>query len=357
MVDMGLLRADLQNHGRKDMLELLEIFRSRQATKDCDHFFALLSTAKEGTDAAFRANYNESMEQVLLRYAAEFVNRGQAMNMLSSVGPHLKPVLSWIPDWTQPLAVSGTLLAYNGRHYRAGGNEKHSVQVDVEEKTLRIRGTSVGKVVQIGRVHGIKHELHSQIMTQFDEFGVAIGDVARLMGNLISYPSGETLEEVEWRAAIGNKPLASSFDGISSKTIYYGIKALIAAKPSSDAELYLPSMGQNASALLELTARMHADQTRNPGAVVEGYVGPLMQFLQGRKFCLVDNRYVGWVPLHAELGDEIVVFHGGRVPFAIRKCTEHVGRSIVIGEAYVHGIMNGEAITSVLRKDNWCRLC
>jgi hypothetical protein len=41
------------------------------------------------------------------------------------------------------------------------------------------------------------------------------------------------------------------------------------------------------------------------------------------------------------VGNEIVMMAGGRVPFVVRK---RGGRSEMIAECYLHGIMNGEAV-------------
>lgn len=40
-------------------------------------------------------------------------------------------------------------------------------------------------------------------------------------------------------------------------------------------------------------------------------------------------------------GDLVVVFFGGRVPFILR---QHDSSYILVGECYIHGIMDGEAI-------------
>lgn len=43
-----------------------------------------------------------------------------------------------------------------------------------------------------------------------------------------------------------------------------------------------------------------------------------------------------------EKGDVVVVLFGGRIPFILREREE--GGWILIGECYVHGVMNGEAL-------------
>jgi hypothetical protein len=52
---------------------------------------------------------------------------------------------------------------------------------------------------------------------------------------------------------------------------------------------------------------------------------------------------MGWVPLTARVGDNIGLFAGCRMPFVIRAFQE--GYKIV-GDAYMHGVMNGEGEAS-----------
>jgi hypothetical protein len=51
---------------------------------------------------------------------------------------------------------------------------------------------------------------------------------------------------------------------------------------------------------------------------------------------------IGPVPINTRKGDVVALFTGGRVPIILRPETgKHY---TVVGDAYVHGIMNGEAM-------------
>ena len=66
----------------------------------------------------------------------------------------------------------------------------------------------------------------------------------------------------------------------------------------------------------------------------------------GRKFFITKKGYLGLGPKLAELGDKIAIFHGSGVPFVLRKSVDKSRESSweIIGECYVHGIMDGEFI-------------
>ena len=70
-----------------------------------------------------------------------------------------------------------------------------------------------------------------------------------------------------------------------------------------------------------------------------------------RRLCMTVNDRFGWMPSSAEIGDDIVIFHGARMPFVIRPVSqgpvESVGEAIhyeLIGECFLHGVMDGEAV-------------
>ena len=63
--------------------------------------------------------------------------------------------------------------------------------------------------------------------------------------------------------------------------------------------------------------------------------------VQGRSFGTTSKRYLGLFPRGTRRGDEICVFAGGHVPFVVRR--KQGGASYqLVGECYVHGIMDGE---------------
>lgn len=94
---------------------------------------------------------------------------------------------------------------------------------------------------------------------------------------------------------------------------------------------------------------------RMPGITDQEWAKPLVKQLEpiaskferlyiplwtGRSFCITDKGYMGWVPESTTIGDQICVLHGCRVPFILRPISS--GRYEVVGDAYIHGRMDGE---------------
>ena len=60
-----------------------------------------------------------------------------------------------------------------------------------------------------------------------------------------------------------------------------------------------------------------------------------------RRFLITKNGYMGIGPRETKVGDSIVILQGHRAPIVARYAASTHGR--VVGESYIHGIMEGEA--------------
>ncbi|CAO2655431.1 Nn.00g104950.m01.CDS01 [Neocucurbitaria sp. VM-36] len=85
-----------------------------------------------------------------------------------------------------------------------------------------------------------------------------------------------------------------------------------------------------------------------------------IQFLisaQGRRLLFVTERgFLGMGPQALEVGDEIWVLAGADVPFVLRPSKSSSREFSLVGEAYVHGAMQGEVVADI-QEDNIRRVC
>jgi hypothetical protein len=63
---------------------------------------------------------------------------------------------------------------------------------------------------------------------------------------------------------------------------------------------------------------------------------------------------MGVGPLSVGVNDSVFLFAGGRVPFVMRR-DQSSGDYSIIGECYVHGVMDGEV--SLLDSQGWREVC
>ena len=66
-------------------------------------------------------------------------------------------------------------------------------------------------------------------------------------------------------------------------------------------------------------------------------------------FMITTNGYMGFCPSYAKVGDRICILFGGRRPYIIRQEPDVLR---FIGQCYVHGLMDGEAM-GIARRHHW----
>lgn len=62
---------------------------------------------------------------------------------------------------------------------------------------------------------------------------------------------------------------------------------------------------------------------------------------RNRQFCITKRRYMGWAPPAAKPRDRICILFGRQVPYVVRSRGKEY---MFMGEAYIHGIINGKAL-------------
>jgi hypothetical protein len=60
-----------------------------------------------------------------------------------------------------------------------------------------------------------------------------------------------------------------------------------------------------------------------------------------RRLTITTQGYIGLVPIEAEVGDCLCILFGGQTPYVLRQVDQHW---LLIGDCYIHVIMNGEAV-------------
>lgn len=97
----------------------------------------------------------------------------------------------------------------------------------------------------------------------------------------------------------------------------------------------------------EMNSAIDAAYASKPSLIPQNTLNAgVEKFALGRKFFITNKGYLGLGPKTAEPGDRIAIIYGSGVPFILRKSAAKLGRPTweIIGECYVHGIMDGEVI-------------
>lgn len=89
----------------------------------------------------------------------------------------------------------------------------------------------------------------------------------------------------------------------------------------------------------------------------KSYIVNMMMNMTYRRFAITDTGYMCLVPECSEIGDEVVIFLGFRIPYTIRPQSDFTTgnggmeqlSAQLVGDTYMHGMMDGEAVEAAAR--------
>lgn len=96
------------------------------------------------------------------------------------------------------------------------------------------------------------------------------------------------------------------------------------------------------------THRLIVESEPEPSLIVD-FLFRVQSVIWNRKFLVSKNRnYFGLAPMVAQVGDSICILFGCTVPVVLRRCEDDAGAVYfqLVGESYVHRIMDGEALAA-----------
>ncbi|KAH7409029.1 heterokaryon incompatibility protein-domain-containing protein [Cadophora sp. MPI-SDFR-AT-0126] len=314
------------------LINLLFMFDRSEATDPRDRLFALLGLASDGSDEDFRPDYNESVNSVARRFSLGFIEKGHGMQVLHLAGlrDDLPSWPSWVPDWTRTGVVERRVLCartiwapVDSTSYKAGGDLAPKIRIIQEPSLLLVSGSRVDRVSQLGMdVSSITSAsadifMMKQFFANADEIINPGGSPSMTYG-----PTGETMDEVYWRTLIANKGMNSA-EATEDYAVQY-----------EECRRFFDSNTLDSLTAVELLLSLNL------------YYGCIGSLLSTSRVCATEKGFVGLAPIGAKVGDLVVVFGGGAMPFVLRQSGESEGSFRLVGGCYVHGLMRGEAVRS-----------
>jgi Heterokaryon incompatibility protein (HET) len=333
-----------RKHFKRSTFELLTVRRSAEATDPRDKVFALVNVSSDkSNDARHRhyiwadqvefifhqPNYRMSLEQVYTAVARHTITVDKNLDILLSVEvPKNDPALpSWVPDWRQPLAepyrqtcvleADETSMRKGFRatldskielmdHENAEHHAEYNGVIVREPRRLTVKGLRMVKIVQIGERC---RELES---VRFD----------RIVG-----------DEGNWMSMARRCSMKGVYTPTGEKTEVAFTRTRLPFRHFSS---ILPSPVEEEVALTQSSSlKKRTEIYRNCGH---------------RKFFTTEDGYFGLGPLTIRVADIVYLLLGSTVPVLLRPITPDT--MTFVGEAYVHGLMDGEGCRKVWKKHN-----
>ncbi|KAM0723418.1 hypothetical protein Q7P37_000404 [Cladosporium fusiforme] len=328
--EVPLLPRDHEDQpDQPDLLDLLFMSRDLGASDPRDKIYALLGLGRHDVSPDYSMSpysvYTDFALQMIGMVTNEAAKRhtlGQDMNandpevrramiMLSCAGRHnQKPcseLASWVPDWSVELKARPFIFGV-GRHYSAGGSRLGLFDWS-PDGGLQICGKVFDTIHQVGTVNLDYINLdftssHDDISTWWHEAQtIALTRTVRSPGSSAHLDALDALRR----------------DLLICKHGYY-----------TGGEQH---SSRNGTLL---------DESESPSEPIHSAMRTLVLGpTRGRVMFVSASGWVGLAPLGSQHGDVVFVGVGADVPFVLRPCENWFE---LVGECYVQGIMDGEAM-------------
>lgn len=289
----------------------------------------MLGLARDADDGAFDPDYDDTLVRVVCRYGAALVRLGHGSKLLAMAGiiPGVATSFpSWLPDWTASRLWVGVLCAEDPaiRVYSAGGEGNElKMRVTTNQNKLEMPGQFFDVIVTVGT----SCAEHPNAVYPADLVRVVINrlnEAEALVGKLPAYPTGEPVETAFWTTMISD---SREFNTRGSKAFAneYG-----RAKEVLQMLLYDDDAGPSVIEEKYTTAR--------------DYVQRMFVAYDPMRFCITEKGYMGLCPNGTRAGDVCYILHGMQTPYIMRRTAGHDSEQLrLVGQCYIHGIMDGEA--------------
>lgn len=299
-----------------------------QASDPRDYIYGLLGLTHAHSSPSIRVDYSKSWNAVrtqvgqacLAHYGPYMLSFAGRCSTKESHGPEVQEVPSWAPDWSsiylvQPLYVPSLFLVRDGNSGCPYSAARHSTQnlsqgftADGRLNLSALYVDTVGHWGQpfaadndpaddVGRVSSLSSWLHDleAILPSVNEVYRTTEEVATALWKT---PIADRAYLHAWETARASDKTCRSYKAVRAGNVAGGVK----------------------------------------------YTNIAYNKLFGRRPLRTATGYIGLGPLETRVGDTIWIVPGAGVPFVLRPAGN--GRFLVIGEVYVHGVMNGEFFES-----------
>lgn len=350
---MHALRSDIwESPSRRcSFLELLTIARPFLATDARDRVFALLGIPStdaepEVTGQLFlQPNYEKTLDEIYLACAQKIIQVSGNLNILSYVqhgdATHIKAKHSWVPYWNRNFTRTIALIDRKSNAFAAAG--QHSLRYTPSgprnDGNLSVSGIRLTSVREISII--IQRDMADELP------GLMSGIWENFFIPLRSHTvNTEILREIcltvtagkDWQGRLVENDVGHICDFVACMYEPRNLQASSRERPNSmdwsengleqlQMELFDPRSDREV---------LGGEQPGNAENFKEAFVTACTQ----RRIFSTEKCHIGLGPRAMQPGDHVCLLEGATVPIILRPSKEGFK---VVGEAYVSGVMQGEA--------------
>ncbi len=309
--------------------------RSAKSADPRDKVFAIMGL----TNTLMHPDYSNAVIDIYTAAAVKIATTPDLGSLLSCVD-HPHPTLgqpSWVPDWATPRQTVS--LGYEAKFHKVyRASEELKMQSRTENAgqgtALAIIGVIVDTVARVGMVPeepDLKDLLIPDTLTR----RFVLEGMKSAIESCQPYPSSKwTLFEAFCQTLVAGKDHSNL---AKAPNEYLPIFALLFDTATQSS----PSFPDQPPPTVKRRLTLENLQRRSPARTYRHMQVAMKAAVNRRRLGVTTQQYLGLFPRGTKAGDHVCVLIGACVPFVIR-WHESKDAYQLIGECYVHGIMDGE---------------
>jgi hypothetical protein len=323
------LRVLRQEHRSLELPLALVMCQRFQATNPRDKIFGLLGISTDSKLLALTPDYNASVQEVYTTWTRHLLLNGAPLVLhIAGTGfsRKLGDLPSWVPDWSSiPKRESFGMAAR--AEFRAAGDSIMKVLPTQDPKSIIVEARHVATVSMVFP------PCHLQGLTQN----------AAEQGK-------QWVRLLNWLSSIRQSTFTDTHyvdqDDAYWRTLIANITERGDAAPLEFRKCFLSFMEFNTwrFAIHCGVSNYLESPTKQVEQEFQRYFEAFCSVLPTEVF-VTNNGYLGRSQPGVTKGDEVYIVSGTTTPFVLRKYGEsghQTGKRLIIGDCYVHGLMNGE---------------
>ena len=339
-ISMDFSRARFQQGIDVPLLWSLSLARSSFSMDPRDKVFGLLGLAADAKDSLPNPDYSKPVAQVYETVTKNMIINQGSLEILGEVQDPRWTLVKKLPSWTVDWSAQSRATPFRSRlvwtDFLAAGDSQVRVGTSSIPGTLVLTGINVDTVGQCGlpllrsrpiTVHLLeslnRHSLTSQISMNLNSIAQALWEqwesIALKLG---SYPNRRSVSEAYHRNLTAGAHLPDSPHDLD-----FLYKAYLQTSDFLCGPVMFACSGEPS---LETCRHWRP------------YATAVENACHGRCFFTTEKGYMGLAPPSTRSGDLICVLLGGKTPYVLRR--DGKGFHRFIGECYIEGLMNGEAM-------------
>ncbi|KAH6722940.1 heterokaryon incompatibility protein-domain-containing protein [Leptodontidium sp. MPI-SDFR-AT-0119] len=316
------------------LASLLVDYSFLEASDDRDRLFALLGIADDVEDSSFEPDYITSPPGVFLKSAVRLLTRDGSSNMIlhrAGIGSdrNMEGLPSWVPDWTKHHGntVLGSLASIASYHASEGIIPPTNAIYSEDQQSIALSGCNFDKITEFTPPYPESaYERGSEEYPNIESAFMAWLDCLQILCSSAGvHPNGQSYyPDILWRTLVAGIDYSGNPAPDDFQQHFQDL--------TTRAEDGLRAISEDR----DLEANLDLDESARK------FVATMSAVSFRRRVFATQLGYLGLGPLRIEVGDRICVFLGFDTPFVIRPRDE--GGYVLVGECYIYGLMNGEAL-------------